>query len=243
MTHPADGDADAEGGPPDPEGRSDSARPLDPADPRFTGFSRPDVPERSRELVLSRGPGASPMDVRVRIIRIALPLIALAGLLAVAAVFVAALSPGGAEVVVGDVDEVAAAVSERPHRVCRGDGPPCAWIVAVDGSLLAVSTSGPSPEEYGRQGVSWCPSSESFVATTTGRYYDVTGRPMSGPMRGLDRYRTRIDDAQRFVVDFGYRSGGPRADRDRVTPPAGPVCDEVPFDRDADLDVGGAGPD
>ena len=226
-------------GPHDPDRveRDHDAEPLDPTDPRFTGFSRPPADERPRELVASRGPGGSQMDVRVRIIRMAIPLITVAGLMAIAAVFWTALRPGSGEVLVGDADEVAEQVAERPRRVCRGDGPPCAWLTEVDDRVLALNTSGPIHHEFGRQGVGWCPSSEYFGANSTGSRYDPAGVLVEGPARrGLDRFHVRIDDDGRLHVDFDRRTAGPRADgsRERI-PPTGSHCDEIPFDRDPDL--------
>lgn len=217
----------------------DDVRPLDPADPRFTGFARPPSSERSRELVESRGPGKSQMDVRVRIIRMAIPMITLAGLAAVAAVFWTALRPDSGEIVVGDAEEVVDALEERPRRVCRGAGPPCAWLTVIDGTVLALNTSGPIHHEFGRQGVGWCPSSGYFGANSTDSRYDPAGRLVDGPARrGLDRFFVRADDDGQLVVDFDQRTAGPRAQErgDRI-PPHGPDCDEIPFDRDPDLDV------
>lgn len=233
-----DGDADAGGLPPDPLG-PDATRPLDGADPRFTGFTRPPAAERDRQLIASRGPGHSPMDTRVRIVRVAIPAIAIAGIVAVAAVFWTALAPGSTEVVVGDADAVASAVAERPLRVCPGeDGPPCAWLIRVDGEVLALNTSGPVGAEFGRQGVGWCPSSGYFGSNTTGSRYDPAGRLVTGPAnRGLDRFRVREDDAGRLIVGFSSRTAGPRAAGGEAIPRSGPACEEIPFDRDPDLQL------
>lgn len=215
--------------------------PLDPTDPRFTGFQRPPAEPRQRELVESRGPGHSPMDRRVRIIRMAIPTIAIAGVVAVAAVFWNALTPDSGALRVGEADAVAAAVAERPLRVCRGDGPPCAWLTTVDGELTALNTSGPVHSEYGRQGVGWCPSSGYFGANSTGSRYDPAGRLVSGPAnRGLDRFRLREEDGV-VVVDFSRRTAGPRARAGDPRPRDGPACDEIPFDRDADLELPAGG--
>jgi hypothetical protein len=214
--------------------------PLDAADPRFTGFESPEAPARQRELVESRGPGHSPMDKRVRVIRAAIPTIAIAGVVAVAAVFWSALSSGEGGVVVGDAEEVAEAVTDRPRRVCRGDGPPCAWLTRVDGELLALSTSGSVQGEYGRQGVGWCPTSGYFGANSTGSRYDPAGRLVTGPApRGLDRFGLRRDDDGRLVVEFSQRTAGPRAGDGDTLSPAGSRCDEIPFDRDPDLELSG----
>lgn len=215
--------------------------PLDPTDPRFTGFSRPPAGPRERELVETRGPGHSPMDRRVRIIRMAIPTIAIAGMVAVAAVFWHALSPDDAALRVGDPDAVANAVAERPLRVCHGEGPPCAWLTTASGELVALNTSGPVHTEYGRQGVGWCPSSGYFGANSTGSRYDPTGQIVTGPAnRGLDRFRLREEDGV-LVVDFSRRTAGPRAGEGDPVPRAGPACDEIPFDRDADLELSGSG--
>lgn len=228
------GDDDTHGAEPD-----DDPEPLDPADPRFTGFSRPPAAQRERELVASRGPGRSEMDVRVRIVRLAIPTIAVVGLAAIAAVFWTALRPGSGEVVVADADEVAAEIADRPRRVCRGDGPPCAWLVEVDGRVLALNTSGPVHQEFGRQGVGWCPSSGYFGANSTGSRYDPAGRLVEGPARrGLDRFHVRVDERGRLRVDFDQRTAGPLADGSHeLIAPAGSGCDEIPFDRDPGLDL------
>lgn len=223
--------------PPDPLG--EATEPLDLTDPRFTGFSRPPAGERSRELIASRGPGHSPMDARVRVVRLAIPAIAIAGIISVAAVFWTALAPESAEVVVGDADAVASAVADRPLRVCPGEeGPPCAWLTLVDGELLALDTSGPIGAEFGRQAVKWCPSSGYFGSNTTDSRYDPAGRIVTGPARrGLDRFELRRDDAGRLIVDFSRRTAGPRAGDGDPVSRSGPPCDEIPFDRNPDLEL------
>lgn len=212
--------------------------PLDQTDPRFTGFARPPAGPRQRELVESRGPGQSPMDRRVRIIRMAIPTIAIAGVVAVAAVFWNALTPDSGEVALGDADAVIEAVAERPLRVCRGEGPPCAWLTTVDGELVALNTSGPVHAEYGRQGVGWCPSSGYFGANSTDSRYDPAGRLVAGPAtRGLDRFRLSEEDDGELVIDFSRRTAGPRAGEASPLPRTGPACDEIPFDREPRLEV------
>lgn len=222
-------------------GGEDPIEPLDPTDPRFTGFARPPAEPRHRELVESHGPGHSPMDRRVRIIRMAIPTIAIAGVVAVAAVFWNALTPDGGTLPVGDADAVADAVAERPLRVCLGDGPPCAWLTTVSDELVALNTSGPIHSEYGRQGVGWCPSSGYFGANSTGSRYDPAGRIVTGPARrGLDRFRLREEDGV-VTVDFSSRTAGPRAGDGDPASRAGPACDDIPFDRDADLELPAGG--
>jgi hypothetical protein len=212
-------------------------RPLDPADPRFTGSRSVPLPARRRELVATHGPGASPIDPRVRLLRGIIPALAIAGLLLIGAAFFRALAPGPSTVTLGAEPAVRAALAERPQRVCREtDGLPCAWLTEVDGRLLALSTSGPLPEELGRQGVGWCPSSGYFGSNAAGTLYDPAGNVVSGPApRGLDRYAVRIREAV-VVVDFGSRTAGRRAgSAPRVLPPAGAPCQRIPFMWDADL--------
>lgn len=240
---------DAAGPEPDPDLSGDDAvppafdeegatEPLDPTDPRFTGFARPPAGPRQRELVESRGPGHSPMDRRVRIIRMAIPTIAIVGAIAVAAVFWNALTPENEAMPLGDADAVAEAVAERPLRVCRGEGPPCAWLTTVDGELVALNTSGPVHAEYGRQGVGWCPSSGYFGANSTDSRYDPAGRIVTGPAnRGLDRFRLREEDDGGLVLQFSRRTAGPRAGEADPLSRAGPACDEIPFDREPQLEV------
>jgi hypothetical protein len=227
---------------PDPD-EADQPRyagPLDAADPRFAGSEESMGRERPRELVRSQGPGMSPMDPRVRTLRAALPLLALAGVLAVAAVFARGLEPAGGQVeVVGDEAAVRAAIADRPLRVCLGGGQPCAWLTVADGQLLALNTSGPLREEYGRNGVQWCPTSRHFGANNTGSRFDQAGRVVDGPApRSMDRFHVRVDDAGQVVVDFAALTTGVQAQRvGETTPPAGPHCDPIPFDREADLQL------
>lgn len=210
--------------------------PLDGADPRF-GLTPDQLPPRLRELVPSQGPGSSELDPLARILRTAIPLLVLAGLLAVAAVFWAGLAPSSGVLVVGDEDTVRAAVSGRPHRVCLSQSP-CAWLTVVDGDLLALSTSGPLREEFGPSGVSWCPTSGYFGSNSLGSRFDPAGRVVRGPApRGLDRYDLSVDRQGRLRVHFLSVTTGLQVARvGEVIPPVGPHCEgEIPFDRDADL--------
>ena len=210
--------------------------PLDDADPRF-GLRLEDLPPRPRELVPSSGPGSSQLDPRARVLRAAIPLLAVAALLTVGAVFWAGLDPSSGVLVVGDEDEVRAGVSERPHRVCLGQSP-CAWLTLVEGRLLALSTSGPLREERGRAGVAWCPTSGYFASNALGSRFDPAGRVVRRPApRGLDRYDTTVDEEGRLRVHFlSITTGLQTARVTDVIPPAGPHCEgEIPFDREADL--------
>ena len=219
--------------------------PLDPHDPRFDPAARGSDgggTPADRVLVRSRGPGTSEGDPKVRILRIAVPLLALAGLAVVVAVFFSGLSPGPSDVVVGSAEQVAAAVRDRPYRVCFNDANPCAWLTVVDGRVVAFNTNGPLAEEYGRQGVGWCPSSGYFGANATGSVWDQDGRIVEGPApRSLDRFTTTVDDRGDLIIDFASLNAGLadwQVDGD-VSPPEGPACESIPFDRDPDLDLGG----
>ncbi len=221
------------------EGQERFTEPLDAADPRFIGPRTDEpLPPRDRQLVRSRGPGGESADSpAVRAFRIGLPLLVLAGIAVVVLVFAVGLSPGPQEAVVGPVEAVRSAVSRRPQRVCFRGNNPCAWLTLRDGELVAFNTNGPLPQEYGRQGVGWCPTSGWFGSNATGSRYDQRGRLARGPARrGLDRFALRVDDAERLVVDFkqltagepGFTTGPPQ-------PPDGPDCQQIPFDRQADL--------
>lgn len=213
--------------------------PLDASDPRFAG-SEQAAPDRPRRLVDNRGPGASPFDPRVRRLRVLIPVAFCLALAGVAAMFFVGLDPGGFVEVVGPEQAVRRAVAERPRRVCARGEPPCAWLVLVDGELRALATSGPLPEEYGRQGVGWCASSGGFGAPVSGSRYDAAGNVVRGPApRGLDRFRVSLDGQGRVLVDFSSLTTGLRAGRAELVPPSGRPCDEPPFDREADLDLGG----
>lgn len=209
--------------------------PLDATDPRFGpgGRSRPHV----RELVASRGPYPDPESPSARFARLVIPAAALAGLLAVVAVFVAGLRPGSGRIAIGSEDAVRAAVEERPRRACLGEGPTCAWVTLEDGDLVALNTSGPLTEEFGRQGVGWCPTSGGFGANSTGSRYDAGGRVVAGPApRGLDRFHLAVRDGE-VIIDFtSVVTGAPRGHADDLVPPAGQPCAKIPFDRTPPLE-------
>jgi hypothetical protein len=213
--------------------------PLDAADPRFAGSDGAVAPTRQRELVENQGPGASRFDPRVRLLRLAIPLVALAGVVVTAAIFWQGLDPPSVLQVIGEEDAVRGAVAERPHRVCLGGAQPCAWITVVDDRLLALNTSGPLREEYGRAGVTWCATSGWFGSNSLGSRFDQEGVLARGPApRGLDRYDVRIDGQGQVVVNFfSLTTALQRARVTSVHPPEGPDCDQIPFDREADLEL------
>lgn len=214
--------------------------PLDAADPRFAGSDEAHAGAPPRRLVDTRGPGASEMDVRVRILRVGIPAVALLVLAGVVAVFAIGLDPGEPREVVGTEAAVRAAVAERPRRVCLRGAQPCAWLtLASDGELVAYGTNGPVREEYGRMGVAWCASSGYFGSNTTGSRYDADGNLLRGPAsRGLDRVRVERTADGRVAVDFSsLRTGLQPRLVDRFVPATGPDCAEIPFDREADLDL------
>lgn len=206
--------------------------PLDAADPRFAGADGPSVPPHARTLVASRGPGAQPEDPRVRVLRIAVPLLFAAAVVTIAAVFFAGLAIEQPIVVVGPLESVQATVASRPRLVCVNDNNPCAWLTIVDGELLALNSNGTLPDEFGRQGVAWCPSSGYFGSNVTGSRYDAAGRVVSGPApRGLDLVELRLDRAGRVVVDFSSFTTNRQAKRGADTiPPTGADCGHIPFD-------------
>lgn len=185
----------------------------------------------------SRGPGGHTDTLQVRIVRRAIPLLALAGALAVGAVFVAGLDPGDGVEHLGDEASVVAAVRDRPRRVCLDEQLPCAWLTLVDGRLVAFNTNGPLPDEYGRLGVAWCPSSRWFGSNVTGSRYDQRGDAVDGPApRGLDRFGLlRAADGTVAVDFFSLTAGRQRRFATDTVPAAGPDCDPIPFDREADL--------
>lgn len=211
--------------------------PLDDVDPRFTpdGRARP----HERTLVAARGPGPDPRSPAARFARIVIPVVAALGVAAVGLVFWAGLAPGSGRVTLGPVEDVRAAVSERPRRVCYDGALPCAWLTVADGQLLALNTSGPLPDEFGRLGVAWCPTSGGFGASSTGSRFDAAGRVVRGPApRGLDRYELAVSRGL-LVIDFFSLRTGARAGRSGdLIAPTGPPCAEMPFDRDADLQLG-----
>lgn len=181
-------------------------------------------------------------------LRIAIPLLAIAGLLVVGTVFYAGLRPESTTMLLGLEAEVRAAVADRPRRVCLGDNNPCAWVTVVDDDrLVAFNTNGPLPEEYGRLGVAWCPTSGYFGANATGSRWDQQGRLVAGPsIRSLDRFTLTTDSHGNLVIDFASLTAGPAPwQLDGVSPPEGPDCAEIPFEADPDLDLDGltvAGP-
>ena len=219
----------------DPDADPAAPNPLDGWDPRFDGVA-PDVVVPPRRLVRSRGPGPDPEEPLARALRIALPVVFFAGVIAVIAVFSSGLQPGRQDQVVGAEAAVRAAVAERPKRTCFNDNNPCAWLTVVDGRLVAFNTNGPLTQEYGRAGVGWCPTSGWFGANATGSRWDQAGRLARGPaMRGLDRFGLSVVDGD-VLVDFTRLTTG--VQRDQVTdisPATGPDCETIPFDRDADL--------
>lgn len=211
-------------------------RPVDHSDPRFHASAGAGAPQQQRQLVPSRGPGPSHEDPQVRRIRIALPLVFFAAIVVIGTIFFQGLQPGEQHEVIGPEAQVRAAVAQRPKRVCLNGNNPCAWITTVDGHLVAFSTNGPLPQEYGRDGVGWCASSRWFGANVTGSRFDQRGRPVGGPApRGLDRFGVSVDDG---VVRVNFTALTTGLQRDQVreeTPPEGPHCPTIPFDRDADL--------
>ena len=212
--------------------------PLDGWDPRFESAAGTQSP--SRQLVRSRGPGPSPEDPQVRRLRVALPLVFFAAVAVVVAVFFAGLRPGRQYETVGAEPAVAARVSERPKRVCLNGNNPCAWLALVDGRLVAFNTNGPLPQEYGRDGIGWCPSSGWFGANATGSRFDQQGRVVKGPApRSLDRFRVEVRGGQ-VRVHFTELTAGVQAEQVRATTaPTGPDCSTIPFDRNADLQLQG----
>jgi hypothetical protein len=232
------GGAPADPDRPDPRDEG-FALPLDALDPRFVGEDPGTGPEHARRLVRSAGPGGVLDDPRVRILRVAIPLLSVLGALAVAAVFWRGLDPASGVEVVGAEAAVRAAVADRPHRVCLAGAQPCAWLTVLDGRLLALSTSGPLREEFGRAGVGWCPTSGHFGSNSLGSRFDQAGTLVRGPApRGMDRYELRVDERGRVTVDFlTLTTGLQRARVEHVLPPEGPDCPEIPFDREADLSL------
>lgn len=215
-------------------------KPLDPSDPRFVGSRRREPVLRQRELVASQGPGRDPGNPYARMLRIAVPALFAAATVVVGTIFFVALAPGSGVQAIGEEADVRSAVADRPHRVCREGRLPCAWITVARGRLVALNTSGPIREEFGRLGVAWCPSSGYFGSNVTGSRYDQAGALVSGPsIRSLDRFHVRVDDRGQVLVDFTSLTAGRRAGYEpEVLPPQGPDCDEIPFDRDADLVLG-----
>ncbi|MGH8901637.1 MAG: hypothetical protein ACRDYA_08110 [Egibacteraceae bacterium] len=200
-----------------------------------------DEAQRPRSLVPSQGPGVSPMDPRVRVLRVAVPAVFFAGLVAVVAVFFSGLDPGTSRLWLGDVDAVRAAVADRPRRACFNRNNPCAWIALVNGRLHAFNTNGPLPQEFGRQGVGWCPSSGGYGANATGSRWDAAGNVVEGPARrGLDRFALIVRRNEVLEIDFASLSAGlpDWQVRERI-PPTGPDCEPIPFDREPELEIPG----
>lgn len=209
--------------------------PLDQVDPRF-GDADPDG-EHERELIIARGPFPDPDSASARFARFIIPAMAAAAVVAVVAVFVAGLGPGSGIQVIGEVDDVRAVVEQRPRRVCFEGELPCAWLTVVHGELLALNTSGPLPEEFGRAGVGWCEPGGVFGSDSTGSRYDRAGDVLAGPSpRGLDRYGLIIDQGLVSINFFSLQTGA-RVGTVEPLAPSGPDCPTITFDRDADLDL------
>lgn len=210
--------------------------PLDEVDPRFSPAAEPRPHHRA--LVAAEGPFPDPDSASARFARLVIPAMAAAGLLAVAIVFVAGLSPGSGIERIGDLQQVRAAVAQRPHRVCYEGAMPCAWLTIHEGDLIALNTSGPVPEEYGRAGVGWCPTSGRFGSNSTGSRYDAAGMVVAGPApRGLDRYRLIVADGTVSIDYFSLQTGVLARHGENLVPGSGPDCQSIPFDRDADLQL------
>ncbi len=214
--------------------------PLDRWDPRFAPDALNGRREPARRLVPGHGPLPDPDNPTIRRIRFGLPLVFFAALAVVIAMFSVGLSPGRQYEVVGRESAVVAAVRDRPKRVCLNDNNPCAWLTLVGDRLVAFNTSGPLPQEYGPDGVRWCPSSGWFGANTTGSRFDQAGHVVQGPApRSLDRYGLDVR-AGEVVVDFTKLTTGLQAEQiEQITPADGPDCETIPFDREADLALPG----
>ncbi len=224
------------------DGSQGFAVPLDGGDPRFAGTPGSGGGERPRRLVASKGPGVSPEAPAVRVLRVLIPLVFAGVVAGIVAVFALGLGPSDGRELVGPVAAVRAAVAERPHRVCLRGAQPCAWLTLVDGELLALQTSGPLPEETGRLGVAWCPSSGRYGSNVSGSRFDALGNVVTGPApRGLDRVRVVTDPQGMVSLDFlSLTTGLQVGQAPAPVPPEGPDCPEIPFDRDADLDLDGS---
>lgn len=212
---------------------------LDPFDPRreAPGLEQDDV-DRLRTLVAGAGPGPSHRSPQARILRVAVPLVAIVGLGVIVWVFLSGLNPGSSSMAVGPVDQVRAAIADAPRRVCLRGASPCAWLTVVDDAIVAFNTNGPLPQEFGRLGVSWCPSSGYFGANATGSRWDHAGLLVEGPAtRGLDRFTLDADSGV-LVIRFASLSAGRagfQTDPADIRPRDGAACEEIPFYRDADL--------
>ncbi len=87
--------------------------------------------------------------------------------------------------------------------------------------------------------MAWCPSSGWFGANATASR--STSRAPGPRLRGLTGFAVRVDERGRVVVDFRQLTAGRRQfETTETTPAAGPDCATIPFDRRADLDVGGS---
>lgn len=216
------------------------AAPLDHSDPRFGPSPDGNGHRRHRRLVEGTGPGADPLDSRARALRVLIPVTFAAAVAGIVLVFFLGLDPGTTTQVIGPEAAVRAELSDRPHRVCYEGAGPCAWLSLVDGELHALTTNGPLREEFGRFGVSWCPTSGYFGSNVSGSRFDPAGNVVRGPApRGLDRYRLALDDQGTLRIDFRSLTTGLQAGRaEQVIPPGGPDCTEIPFDREADLSLG-----
>jgi hypothetical protein len=207
---------------------------LDPFDPRFrppgNGNGAAGQHERRpRVLVESMGPGPSHLSPQARMLRVGLPLAAALLAAGIGLAFFAGLRSGPRVERLGPEGQVRATVADRPLRVCLAGAGPCAWVSVVDGRWLALSTAGSLPEERGRHGVGWCPTSGHYGANRTGSRWDQAGRVVRGPApRGLDRYSVRVDGGE-VVVDFTVLQAGLQSHRTADTRPAdGPDCEPVP---------------
>lgn len=215
-------------------------QPIDEWDPRFAPSGDASAADADRRLVRSAGPGPSPEDPQVRRIRVALPLVFFAALGVVTLVFFQGLQPGIQYEVLGRESAVRAAVTERPKRVCLNDNNPCAWMTIVGDRLVAFNTNGALPQEYGRDGIGWCPSSGWFGANATGSRFDQQGRVAGGPApRGLDRFEVSVHSGMVRVDFTALTTGLQRGQVPDVRPPEGPDCNPIPFDREADLTLPG----
>lgn len=74
----------------------------------------------------------------------------------------------------------------------------------------------------------WCTSSRWFENPCHGERYDRWGEWMDGPSpRGLDRYRSRVEDGRMIVALAAFLAGPPRGVRVLSQPAGGPHCVDV----------------